>query len=75
MATQALRSLLKKDDNNILEFKLDALKELHKVIKQKPHHLFQANLLDSLSLHEIMVDESKARTIDNATKNAEQMHT
>lgn len=68
--TLAFKNILRKDDNNILEFKLDTLKEMHKVIKQKPHNLFDQSLLDSLSLHEIMVDESKAKAIDDATKNA-----
>jgi len=68
--TQTIKNLLKKDDNSLLEFKLDILKEVHKTIKSKSHDLFEANLLDCLVLHEIMVDEGKARAIDSASKNA-----
>lgn len=74
VCTTVLKNLLKKDDNNMLEFKLDILKEIHKSIKAKPHALFDATLLDSLILHDIMVDEGKARLVDSATKNASQMH-
>lgn len=67
-ATLAIKQLLKKDDNTLLELKLDTLKELHKAIKSKPHSLFDASLLDSLVLHDIMVDEGKARLVDSATQ-------
>jgi hypothetical protein len=56
--------MLKKDDNRLLEFKVDILKELHKAIKAKSHDLFDPTLLDCLVLHEIMVDEGKARAVD-----------
>jgi hypothetical protein len=62
--------LLKKDDNQLLELKLDILKEIHKTIKSKSHDLFEPSLLDCLVLHEIMVDEGKARAVDNSNKNA-----
>jgi len=57
LCTQTVKNILKSDDNNLLEFKLDVLKELHKTIKAKDHGLFEPTLLDSLSLHDIMVDE------------------
>lgn len=58
----------------MLELKLDVLKEVHKSIKAKDHELFEAGLLDCLVLHEIMVDEGKARAVDASTKNATQLH-
>lgn len=61
---------MKKDDNHLLEFKLDILKEIHKSLKSKNHDLFDHSLLDCLVLHEIMVDEGKARAIDASNKNA-----
>jgi nucleolar complex protein 3 len=64
VCTSAIKGLLRKDDNQLLEFKLDILKELHKSIKAKAHNLFDPTLLDCLVLHEIMVDEGKARAVD-----------
>lgn len=57
-----------KDDNGLLEFKLDILKELYKVVKTKPHEHMEASLLDCLVLHDIMVDEVKAKAIDQSSK-------
>lgn len=74
VCTQSIKNLLKKDDNQLLEFKLDILKEVHKAIKAKSHDLFDPNLLDCLVLHDIMVDEGKARAVDQSTKNATQLH-
>ena len=66
----SIKNLLKKDDNQLLEFKLDILKEVHKTIKSKDHNLFDPTLLDCLVLHDIMVDEGKARAVDESSKNA-----
>lgn len=55
--TQVLFELLKKDDNTILDFKLEILKELAKVLKTKPHSKMDPNLLDCLVSHQIVVDE------------------
>lgn len=74
LCTQSFKAILKKDDNQLLEFKLDMLKELHKAIKSKAHDLFDGSILDCLVLHDVMVDESKAKVIDDATKNATQLH-
>lgn len=68
--TLTFKQTLRKDDQNLLEFKLDMLRELHKVIKAKDHNLFDPSILDCLSLHDVVVDESKAKLIDDATKNA-----
>ena len=70
ISTQTIKNILKKDDNQLLELKLDVLKELHKAVKAKDHALFESGLLDCLVLHEIMVDEGKARAVDASTKNA-----
>jgi hypothetical protein len=70
ICTQTIKNILKKDDNQLLELKLDVLREVHKAIKAKDHSLFEAGLLDCLVLHEIMVDEGKARAVDASTKNA-----
>jgi len=70
MCTASFKAVLKKDDNNLLEFKLDMLREMHKTIKAKAHDLFDPTILDCLTLHDVMVDESKAKIIDDATKNA-----
>ncbi len=72
--TQTIKDLLKKDDNQLLEFKLDIIKALHKALKVKSHDLFDANLLDCLVLHEIMVDENKARAVDQSSKKSQQLH-
>jgi len=66
--------LLKKDDNGLLEFKLDILKEMHKVLKTKDHAHMSPQLLDCLVLHDIMVDETKARAIDESSKKSQQLH-
>ena len=72
--TKTIKGLLRKDDNSLLDFKLQMLKELHKTIKQKNHIFFDSSLLDCLVLHEIMVDEIKAKVIDESSKKSQQMH-
>ena len=66
--TKTMKSLLKRDENGLLEFKLEIIKELHKVIKSKAHIYFDPSLLDSVVLHEIMVDEGKAKAVDASSK-------
>lgn len=72
--SRTIASILKMDDNSILSFKLEVLKELHKAVKQKPHHMMEHWLLDCLVLHDIMVDETKAKVIDESTKRSSQLH-
>lgn len=62
------------DDNGLLEFKLDLLKELNKTLKDKNHQHMDISLLDCLVLHEIMVDETKAKAIDASSKKSQQLH-
>lgn len=50
------------------------IKELHKILKSKPHMYFDPSLLDCLVLHEIIVDEGKAKAVDASTKKQTQMH-
>jgi hypothetical protein len=50
------------------------LKEVHKVLKTKDHHHISPSLMDSLVLHDIMVDETKARAIDESSKKSQEMH-
>lgn len=71
--TEALFSIIKSDDNTLLDFKLEALKELSKTIKSREHSLMDPTLLDCLVSHKIVVDESKAKIIDDSTKKVEQM--
>ena len=66
--TKTMKNLLKRDDNGLIEFKLEIVKELHKVIKSKAHTYFDPSLLDSVVLHEIMVDEGKAKAVDASSK-------
>lgn len=66
--TQTIANLLRKDDDSLLEFKLDILKEVHKVLKTKDHSHISPTLMDCLVLHDIMVDETKARAIDESSK-------
>lgn len=61
--TQLLFDLLAHQDQGLLDFKVDVLKQLNKVIKTRPHHLMDPNLLDCLVLHLIIVDEEKAKAI------------
>lgn len=71
--TETLFELLQKDDNTLLDFKLEILKELTKVLKTKPHHKMEPNLLDCLVTHQIVVDEAKAKILDDTSKKAEQV--
>jgi hypothetical protein len=50
------------------------IRELYKVIKTKPHTHMESNLLDCLILHQIMVDEGKAKAVDASTKKTQQMN-
>lgn len=65
--------LLKSEDNTLLDFKLEILKELNKTIKSKDHNLMTPNILDCLVTHKIIVDEEKAKMIDQSSKKAEQL--
>ena len=49
--TATLFDLLKRDDGSLLDFKLEILKELFKVIKTKPHNKMDPNVLDCLVGH------------------------
>jgi hypothetical protein len=66
--TQTIIGLLRKDDDGLLDFKLDILKEIHKVLRTKEHEHMSPSLLDSLVMHDIIVDETKARAIDESSK-------
>ena len=61
--TQTLFELLAHSDQSLLDFKADILKELNHVLKTRPHHHMEPNLLDCLVLHLIIVDEDKAKAI------------
>ena len=61
--TVTLTDLLSHQDQGILDFKVDILKELNKVVKNKPHDHMDPKLLDCLVLHLIVVDEEKANAI------------
>ena len=69
-----MSELLRRDDNSLLDFKIDILKEIGKVIKQKPHEYMDPHLLDCLVLHEIMIDEAKAKAVDASSKKSQQLH-
>jgi hypothetical protein len=62
-ATAALFELLAHTDQSLLDFKVEILKELNNVIKSKSHEHMEANLLDCLVLHLIVVDEERAKAI------------
>ncbi len=69
--TEALFSIIKSDDNTLLDFKIEALKELSKTIKSKEHSMMDPTLLECLVSHKIIVDESKAKSIDDSAKKVE----
>ena len=68
VATRCIKRLLRIDNNNLLEFKLDILKQLQAILKSKPHTHMDPSLLGCLILHEILVDEGKAKAVDASTK-------
>ena len=72
--TVTIKDMLKKDDNNLLDFKLEILKEIQKLTKTKNHCYFDPSLLDCVILHEIMVDEGKAKAVSASSKKQQQLH-
>lgn len=74
LVTKTIAQVLHIEDNGLLSFKLELLKELHKAIKKVKHDFVEPWLLDCLVLHEIMVDEQKAKAIDESTKKSTQLH-
>lgn len=72
--TNTIFELLKSEEYQLLDFKLEILKELAKVIKTKPHNKMDANLLDCLVSNLIIVDEEKAKVIDASSKKIEDFH-
>eukprot|EP00347_Sterkiella_histriomuscorum_P017847 403347746 len=74
IVTSTIFELISKDDNTLLDFKLEILKELSKVLKQIPNHnRIDANLLDCLVTHKIIIDEAKAKVIDENTRKLTQL--
>lgn len=71
LAGKTLSNILRKDDNTLLDFKLDILKEISKILKTKPHEHMDPHLLDCLVLHEIMVNEDKAKAVDESSKKSQ----
>lgn len=71
VCTQTIFELLKREDNHLLDFKYEILKELTKIIKTKEHHKMDPNILDCLVTHQIIVDEVKAKIVDDTTKKAD----
>lgn len=57
-----------------MDFKIEILRELNKVIKTKQHEHMEPNLLDCLVLHMIVVDEEKAQAIAESTQKSSQLH-
>ena len=72
--TDCLFVLLRHTDQSLLDFKVDVLKELQKVLSTKSHEHMQPNLLDCLVLHLIIVDEDKAKAISESTLKSQQLH-
>lgn len=62
--TKTVQEMIRRDDNTLLDFKVEVLRELGKVIKSKEHALMDPALLDCLSDHKIIVDEEKARIVE-----------
>ena len=73
-AGTTLKNLLRKDDNSLLDFKMTILKEISKILKTKSHEHMDPHLLDVLVLHEIMVDEDKAKAVDASSKKSQELH-
>jgi hypothetical protein len=71
--TSTLFELLKSEDNTLLDFKVEILRELNKTIKSSEHSLMDPQLLDCLVTHKIIVDEAKAKIIDQSSRKAEQL--
>ena len=74
VATRCIKKLLRVDNNNLLDFKLEILKQLQIILKSKPHTHMDPSLLSCLVLHEILVDEGKAKAVDASTKRSAQLH-
>ena len=72
--TKLLYNILGHLDQTLLDFKVDVLKELSKVLKTKPHDLMESNLLDCLVIHLILVDEQKARAVSESTTKSKELH-
>ena len=72
--TDCLFFLVRHTDQSLLDFKVDVLKELQKVLASKSHEHMQSNLLDCLVLHLIIVDEDKAKAIADSTMKSQQLH-
>lgn len=68
VATRAIKKLLRVDNNNLLEFKVEILKQIQTILKSKQHTHMDPTLLNGLVLHEILVDEGKAKAVDASTK-------
>lgn len=71
--TQTVFDLIKSEDNQLLDFKVEILKELNKTIKSREHSLMDPTILECLVSHKIIVDEEKAKMIDASSKKSEQL--
>lgn len=73
-ATDTLFAILSDTDQTQLDFKVDTLRELSKVLQSKSHQHMEPNLLDCLVLHLIIVDEQKAQAMQQSTQKTQQLH-
>mmetsp|Transcript_4511 Transcript_4511/g.4230 ORF Transcript_4511/g.4230 Transcript_4511/m.4230 type:complete len:104 (+) Transcript_4511:637-948(+) len=71
--TATLFEILKNNDSSLLEFKLEVIKELSKVIKQRPHNKMDPKILDCLLHHEVIVDEEKAKLVNESSRKIEDL--
>lgn len=69
ICTTALFSLMNSRNPNLLGLKYQALKELAKQLKGRPHELFEPNIIEAMTLHKIIVNEQAVLDVnEHSTK-------
>jgi len=49
------------------------LKELGKLLKSRPHDTFEANIIEAISIHKVIVSEKEVRAMNETTDKIEDL--
>lgn len=55
----------------MLGLKLQALKELSNMLRQRPHDSFEPNIIEGISIHKVIVNETDLRAMNETTDKIE----
>lgn len=73
ICTAAFFSLMSWNSHSLLGLKLDAIKELGRLLRSKPHDSFETQIIDGISIHKVIVNEGELRAMNDTTDKIEKL--